>query len=616
MPQGNNKLWRAKKQAILQDKLQGYWLKDEWSSDDFPLAGYNGPRHKIIRFNKIPSGIRTELKYACWSALMDEQWSPRNFWTNGYRNIRVVINWLCEDVPQQPSLFDEEPKYWRTRFSTYLVQHGRAIEIKQPYINKHQQIAYRSRPSLAVSMLNVVLSILRDFYDDRPEYEKDIWDLREMGVPLNAARSDYKLIFSDISQPWIFRAAKLYIKYNLSTHSSANVFDRLRAIRLFSQFLSMEFPGISESDVNRSVIVEYLSFISSQQWAPSTKAKRVSNLRDFFETNFRESWVPGLEAQLIFSDDIPQQVYHKPRYIPEIVLEQLNAHLDLLPTHIMRMVLVIQECGMRISELCELPVDCLRQDADGDWFLKYYQGKTKKEHIIPIGQEIANVLLEQQDAVKKTRGNNGQYLFPGKKGAPMKWRVVCEHLNKLAVRVGIRDENREIFRFQSHQFRHTVGTRMVNLGVPHHVIQHYLGQSSPYMVGRYAYIHDQTLKKAVMEFRGRTVDINGMLVEDDAHVSANSIDSKLLKNSIMFQALPNGNCSLPVAAGPCSHANSCLTCTHFRTSHAHLDHHRRQLEHTHQLIEKARKNQWIRQLEMNEQVAASLERIIGALEND
>ncbi|WP_416223713.1 tyrosine-type recombinase/integrase, partial [Staphylococcus aureus] len=44
----------------------------------------------------------------------------------------------------------------------------------------------------------------------------------------------------------------------------------------------------------------------------------------------------------------------------------------------------VQECGMRISELCTLKKGCLLEDKDGDYFLKYYQWKMKKEHIVPI----------------------------------------------------------------------------------------------------------------------------------------------------------------------------------------------------------------------------------------
>jgi hypothetical protein len=49
-------------------------------------------------------------------------------------------------------------------------------------------------------------------------------------------------------------------------------------------------------------------------------------------------------------------------YLPSAVLDQLNLYLDDLKAPWRRMILILQECGMRISELLELPIDCLTQD--------------------------------------------------------------------------------------------------------------------------------------------------------------------------------------------------------------------------------------------------------------
>jgi hypothetical protein len=39
---------------------------------------------------------------------------------------------------------------------------------------------------------------------------------------------------------------------------------------------------------------------------------------------------------------------------------------------------------MRISELLQLQVDCLTQDARGVHYLRYMQGKVKRENAVPI----------------------------------------------------------------------------------------------------------------------------------------------------------------------------------------------------------------------------------------
>jgi integrase len=80
----------------------------------------------------------------------------------------------------------------------------------------------------------------------------------------------------------------------------------------------------------------------------------------------------------------------------------------------MQMVLILQECGMRISELLQLPLDCLTQDARGTFYLQFMQGKMKREHTIPVSQEIARVVQEQQQVVRATGPTT--FLFPNSKG--------------------------------------------------------------------------------------------------------------------------------------------------------------------------------------------------------
>ena len=48
----------------------------------------------------------------------------------------------------------------------------------------------------------------------------------------------------------------------------------------------------------------------------------------------------------------------------------------------------------------------------------------------------------------------------------------------------------------SHLAPHTFGTRLINMGVPQHVIQRLLGHASPQMTARYAELHDTTVRAA------------------------------------------------------------------------------------------------------------------------
>ena len=81
------------------------------------------------------------------------------------------------------------------------------------------------------------------------------------------------------------------------------------------------------------------------------------------------------------------------------------------------------------------------------------------------------------------------------------------------------------------------------------------------------------------------------------------------------QALPNGYCGLPVVK-TCPHANACLTCPMFVTTPEFLPQHRAPAAATLQIITAAEARGQTRVAEMNKQVAANLDKIITALEDD
>ncbi|MDJ0744193.1 MAG: tyrosine-type recombinase/integrase [Xenococcaceae cyanobacterium MO_167.B27] len=249
-----------------------------------------------------------------------------------------------------------------------------------------------------------------------------------------------------------------------------------------------------------------------------------------------------------------------PRYIPEEVMAQLNQNLDLLPEPVMRMVLVIQETGLRVSELLQLPYGCLKQDTKGDWFIQYMNWKMTKEDVKPISQELAQVIQEQQKYLKNNLDIRFNYLFTARKNgrnfagnifkpkaSVMDDKSFIGYLKRLAKEKNICDNSGKVWNFQSHQFRHTVGTRMINNGVPQHIIQRYLGHETPAMTSVYAHIHDQTLKQEIAKYHdSRVVNIAGEVVESSTPELDNDLDLQLLNKKVLAQSLPNGSCARPI----------------------------------------------------------------------
>ncbi|MDK2800874.1 MAG: hypothetical protein PWP27_1572 [Clostridiales bacterium] len=272
--------------------------------------------------------------------------------------------------------------------------------------------------------------------------------------------------------------------------------------------------------------------------------------------------------------------------------------------------------GMRASELLTLKEDCISYDKDGTPWIQYYMGKMHKEHRVPTNQDIVdavNSLLLIATEIPDT--DNEKYLFRNRKGLLQYQRVTAE-LRKLSKKVPITDDNGNIYYINFHQFRHTVGTRMINAGVPVISVQKYLGHESPEMTMVYAHIHDQTLKEDFEKMIKNR--IYGHYKVNDNEYPDSSVDIQTdmewFKHNLYKNALPNGYCLQHPKQGKCPHANVCLTCPKFTTTKAYLPVLAEQLTMTEKLIEDATKRGWEREQEHQTNITIRLREIISQLE--
>lgn len=160
----------------------------------------------------------------------------------------------------------------------------------------------------------------------------------------------------------------------------------------------------------------------------------------------------------------------------------------------------------------------------------------KKEHTIPISKEIAALILVQEQRVAYELDDGCVYVFPRKDGSPLKQDTFRVKLNKLAYEEKITDNKGEIFRFHAHAFRHTVGTRMINNGVPQHIVQKFLGHESPEMTARYAHIFDETLKKEFIKFKETLVTNSGSILDlTEENTEADNTDLQWFKKISMHK---------------------------------------------------------------------------------
>ena len=279
---------------------------------------------------------------------------------------------------------------------------------------------------------------------------------------------------------------------------------------------------------------------------------------------------------------------------------------------------ILIRCGLRIASAVTLPADCVVTDADSAPYLRYSNTKMKREALVPIDEEITAMIAAQQQRNRERWPAGNPVLFPRPHSNFDGTRPLSTSSYRSALRIwlqrcDIRDEHGQPVRLTPHQWRHTLGTTLINRDVPQHVVQKILDHDSPEMTAHYARLSDATIR-AHWE-KARKVGATGqpVRISPDGPLGDAAWTSHQLSRAT--QALPNGYCQLP-AVKTCPHANACLTCPMFVTTAEFLPRHRAHRHATLQLITAAEPAGHARVAEMNKQVADNLGKIITALQED
>ncbi len=453
-----------------------------------------------------------------------------------------------------------------------------------------------------------------DLNHQQLEYQKDVWQLDVIGIkPPPYVRTSH-LTFMKIHPLWLRQLGKCFVQYHAATKAFYTLQQYIRSIIHFSKFLLSYDQTIMPENIDRRVMLDFIGYAHNLKQANEAKNKIITHIKQMIILAGFEGWANVTKEKIMYREDRLPVIRTKPRYIPDSVLEQLNRHIDNLPDDTRRLVLLLQHTGRRVGEICALPIDCTITDGDGDYFLRYYEFKMKKEETIPISHEMAAIINEQRSWLNiQYPTEDLKYLFTVKDLGAMTTDAIRHALNKLTKQCSIIGPDGKQWHFQPHQFRHTIGTKMINSGIPVHIVQRYLKHSSPEMTMNYAHLFDSTMKAEFAKFQGKLVDITGKVTEGHNEIDMPT-ELKWLKHNILAQALPNGYCGLPVQQGGCPHANACLTCSHFRTTAQFITQHKQQLQETEHILNIAEEQGWSRQADINHKLKNNLVAIITSLE--
>ena len=195
--------WSANKYQEMKSQLNGYWEEDIWHPADNPLQDRSKMRKAIgspIYFNRCNKKIRLEIKFSCYQKALKKEWSAGTIHHNASK-INRICEWLNAKHPLTKTLLEKSLEQWLISLKTYLIEIDKYYgkQVVKGITNKGEPINYYAQDDCIYKLTSIYNSIV-DFYDDRNEYDKDIWDMRKLGLTnkyVNAS-SQHLLNFTEL----------------------------------------------------------------------------------------------------------------------------------------------------------------------------------------------------------------------------------------------------------------------------------------------------------------------------------------------------------------------------------------------------------------------------------
>lgn len=574
-----------------------YFLKNDiWGIDFFgtipqfkeQVDNYKSFNKNIV-FSFTNPNINLEMKFIVYSKLFSDAWKLSSCMVGQQQFIRRLTTFMNEKYPKLNSLLDLDIDKANLQWIDWLNQQGIKTIATQTIVGT--EYANRTR---GANFLNSIYATLFSLTDEREEWEKDTWDVRNLekyGITYNKSLTNYYIDFTTIKNETIRVEVKRYVKQRLVSNNQFTWGTTQYYLKYLPYFINviceLEPTWNDFNRLERHHIEKYLEWLYT--YAKGKKVRKNAHPEEYINKSLKviSKFLADIQLReyaiapkknvriLIFPEDKPtpkKKPYDQIDYVPDHILEQLFEHINELPKRYVPVIWVMYKTGLRVSDALGLTHDCLVRLNGEYWIVTDIEKVYVEGHRIPIDDELANmvaVLIQQSKEQSNQDNNPDNYIFncyTGKrKGKPYIQSDVQSKLNILAVKYNITDEMGNRFHFRNHAFRHTYAIKMLNGGADILTVQELLTHASPEMTLRYAKLLDDTKRKAFEKVHKTGIfsfQIGNELVLENTVEIPEGIRSMLWTNHKLNAIdTPYGTC-LQRTNGKCQFAKQppCLTC--------------------------------------------------------
>lgn len=225
--------------------------------------------------------------------------------------------------------------------------------------------------------------------------------------------------------------------------------------------------------VVRSDISDFIAFLNKKNYTTKSIARKISSLREYFKFLYSEKEIKDNPTVNILTPKLEKPL---PKFLTTDEIQRLIAaakgHKDVRYQRMAVMLTLMYACGLRVSELVELPENCINYDKRQI----LVRGKGNKERLLPIAEKAMHEVLDYlayRDCFLK-KGRRSMWLFPSFSSSGHITRVAFfRDIKELAAQAGISPA-----KVSPHVLRHSFATHLLNNNADLRSVQQMLGHSS------------------------------------------------------------------------------------------------------------------------------------------
>ncbi|MGZ3920727.1 MAG: site-specific tyrosine recombinase XerD [Bacteroidia bacterium] len=285
----------------------------------------------------------------------------------------------------------------------------------------------------------------------------------------------------------------LLLERSLSKNSIEAYTDDIKKLEAYSEsFLAHQSP---EKFTYRQ-LSEFIEWIASLQFSPTTQARIVSGIKAFYKFLVIENDIKDSPAELLETPKITRKI---PVFLS---VEEIDAMLECIDRSTpegernLSMLETLYSCGLRVSELVNLKISNLHLKED---YIKV-EGKGSKERLVPIGTSAKKLVSSYIKNVRchlPVKKGNEDVVYLNRRGAKLSRVMVFYIIKDLAQKAGIKKV------LSPHSFRHSFATHLVEGGADLRAVQEMLGHESITTTEIYTHIDRQYLRDNIMSYHPR-----------------------------------------------------------------------------------------------------------------